>query len=52
MAKRSDNRSRGGKHQSGGKGRGSGKGPSGWPAKTGNRSGLGRDNAPSKAKGK
>ena len=53
MAKRSGNRSGGGRNQSGGKGRGSGKGSGGLPSKTGNPSGGGRTNAPPKGgKGK
>lgn len=49
MAKSSGSRGGGkGGHQGGGKG--GSRGGAGWPAKTGNLSGKGRDNAPAKGK--
>ena len=53
MAKSTGNRG-GGKSgsQSTSKGGSRGKGPGGWPSKTGNVSGKGKDNAPPKGKSK
>lgn len=48
MAKSSGSRGGKGGHQGGGKG--GSRGGAGWPAKTGNLSGKGRDNAPTKGK--